>query len=825
MPLLNRLKTSPLARALRGARSIRGNVDGFQDGELFGWAIGPNGTHVSVGIFAGGGMVAQASANIFRGDLRAAGIGTGDHAFCIPLSDTMRQTIARQGGSVDVRALGTPARSIGTFTVPDPQGLTPEPANTPTPAPIDDKDLLGQLVFGDLQTLRAATKTPPPDKGAQPSFRPHAKMFAQTTYLGDAPLPAPTCAYTEYVRYRYKLDAPFPTQDDPGEVAHFLQWYLAAYGPLRKGLRTPMSAEMIAWYNTPVTIPGKRVAFTRSHWSFLMGVPPILHSTDFDNRDWVAWAVYWWAIDQAKALHCEDCLVPDDYVTRLATIAPSEADIPWPLTQFMSRLHAQTAGLNTLDTTTENGRRNVTCAIMVMAIERPDYLRYLPPPSIDAALEGGHLIRFAADHGVADLDLTRDLYARLMATRGFDLDTRTFRTTLENGNRMEAVLRPTPAGDPVDIQMIGPFEKASGLGQATRLSHSVLTAAGHDPNCVNFGLDNPAPEGFSTKSTVSDWRPAKMNLIHLNAESIPLVYAYGPDVFSDAYNIGYFYWELNTPAACHFLGMDLLDEIWVSTDYGVAIYGPANQGRPVINVGMCYEDLPNLKRDTSRAFVEDRFDLTGDEFVFLVAFDSFSFVQRKNPIGTLKAFQKAFDKDAPVRLVIKTQNRTRITDPAQQVIWDEVDKIMAGDDRIRILDETLAYDDLLRLKQGSDCYISLHKSEGWGFGMIEAMNLGIPVVATAYSGNMDFCRKDTVWLVEYEEVELKEDDYIFVRPGQKWANPDIDDAARQLYAVYSDTAEREARAKAARDMVRQDFSAEAIGKRYATRLDTLLKDL
>ncbi|WP_170831328.1 glycosyltransferase family 4 protein [Jannaschia faecimaris] len=814
-------------------RQIRGNIDGFQDNEIVGWVAPADGSHLSVGAYTSHGLVAQASANVFRGDLLAEGIGLGDYGFCIPLTDAIRDSVARQGGMVELRTLGKTARRLGSVRLPD-RVAQNDAAQRATGTPSASRGTgtaLGQLMFGDLEALadlaRVARKRPP--TGARSPYRPHAKMFAGTDYLKGGSLPDVMSAYAEYVRYRYKLDTPFPIHDDPENVAHFLNWYIAGYGPLRRGLRTPLSAGMLDFLNAPVVIGGQRPSLTQVTWSFLMGVKPILTAMDFNNPDWVFWAVYWWSIDQAKAMHCEDCLVPEAYIELLAGISEGWHDQPWPLTQFMIRIHAQTDGLSQLDMGREADRRELTLALMAMAARRPDYLRYLPEASIAAALketnEGCLLDRFLALHSPdrTDAGLDAATFAALLRLRGFDLESRRFVTLTDDGHRFEAaMLPPVEEDEMVDIQLIGPFEKASGLGQATRLSQAVLAHTGYSVNPVNFGLDNPAPEGFSKTGKLSDWKRTRVNLIHLNAESIPLVYAYAPDVFSEAYNIGYFYWELDSPAACHFLGMDLLDEIWVSTDYGVEIYGPANKGRPVTNVGMCYEDLPDLDRATSRAFVKDRFGFEDGVFVFLVAFDSFSFIQRKNPIGTLRAFAKAFEGVKNVRLIIKTQNRTKVTDPVQQEIWKTVDKMVEADDRIHVLDETLVYDDLLRLKQGSDCYVSLHKSEGWGFGMIEAMNLGVPVVATGYSGNMDFCTPETAWLVDYTEVELDPDDYIFVRPGQKWAEPDVDDAARQLHAVFSDEDTRKARAEAARTLVRTGFSEQAIARRYGDRLKQIL---
>lgn len=343
-------------------------------------------------------------------------------------------------------------------------------------------------------------------------------------------------------------------------------------------------------------------------------------------------------------------------------------------------------------------------------------------------------------------------------------------------------------------------------------------------NAVDFGLDNPAPEGFSKVGTLSNFKQAKVNLIHLNAETVPLAYAYAPDVFSGAYNIGYFFWELDSPAACHHLAPDLLDEVWVSTEYGVQIYQP-HTDLPVQNVGMCYEDLSEIDRTIACRALHDRFGWTETPFVFLLAFDSFSFVQRKNPLGVLQAFMAAFAADTQVRLVIKTQNRARVHDPVQSRIWDAVDKAVAADARIVVIDETLPYAGLSSLKAGSDCYLSLHKSEGWGFGMIEAMNLSVPVIATAYSGNMDFCSDETAFLVDYTEHELDADDYIFVLPGQKWAEPSTASAAKQMQLVRQNPVLARAKAQAARAHVQEHSSAKAISTRYAKRLAQIFEQL
>lgn len=825
--------TRRLGRAISRLRGVRGNLDGYLDGALVGWAAGSTGGGaLRVGAFTARGLIAEASANVFRGDLAQAGIGTGRHGFVIPLDAVARAAISDAGGRVEVHTLGTPRVLLGALRLEgagsangkataETGGSVPRGGSAP-------EDLLRQHLYGAVRHLGGllAAQGDAPAEETAPPLAAHALLTAPSDLLHGGDLPAPMTAYADYVRYRYKLDQTFDIAADPAEAAHFLNWYVAGYSTMRAGLRVPMSAGMIAWFNQPLTIGGQRHSIlTQANWQFLMGVPPILHSLDFNNPDWVDWAVYWWAIDQAMALHVEDCLVPDSYVKRLAAVPAAWAGQEFAPSTFMLRLHAQTDALVRIDLAGAEGRRRLALAVLAMTGQRPDYLRYLPPATVDLLLDDtaaeAPLSAFLRDLDPALPVFGRAAYARALRRAGFDLDERRFLTLTPEGHRFEAVRLPAITGDRVDVQIVGPFEKASGLGQATRLSAAALAETGLAISSVDFDLDNPAPEGFSRVGELSGYRPARINLLHLNGESVPLAFAYQPDAFSGAYNIGYFFWELDTPAACHHLSLHMLDEIWVSTEYGVSIFS-RDAPCPVVNVGMAVEAVPEIDRQAARTYAEGKLGIGPRNFVFFVAFDSFSFVQRKNPVGTLHAFAAAFTDDPDVRLVIKTQNRRKVRDPAQMRIWEEVDRLIAADPRILLIDETLSYADLLSLKKGCDCYVSLHKSEGWGFGMIEAMNIGVPVLATAYSGNMDFCSEDTAWLVGYDEVELSQDDYIFVIPGQKWAEPDVTDAARQMRALRADPAEAARRAAAAEQNVRENFSAAAIGARYRARLDAIL---
>ena len=827
---------------------LHGHIDGVIGRELVGWAHDPaRPGPLTVGLFTPLGLVATAVANRDRADVRAAGFGDGKSGFAFPLDDDVLAAIAQSGPRIEVRILGRQESLLAEAVLPGDflqrAGVKMDARSTFTPLGDPLLEKCRARLFGELEILRVALRDTAMQEMSADTPGDHAlhqKLFApQTSQAGPAPhetghdAPPPLPAYLDFARYRYRVDREFATDTLPEERAHFLDWYLQNYGAVRQGRRIPLARETIAYLNAPITMGGQRESLTRAMWWQLSRQPDLLANMRRVGEKWQIEAFYWWVNEAAPRLGAEDCLVPDFVADQLRLVEDDQHDQPWPLSLFIHRFYRDTPSLHFLDGGFVRDRELLSLSLMLMALRRPGLLRYVPARTLQAAFapqKDGSAAPFEAFlrdlmPDAENFSFSEDIYAQILWHRGFDYRTRRFLSIDAAGHRYHAAALPVaPGTEVVDVQMIGPFEKASGLGQATRLSAAAMETTGLGLNKVNFGLDNPAPEGFSTATEHGSYKRARINLIHLNAESVPNAFAYEPDVFNGAYNIGYFFWELDTPAACHSLSFELLDEIWVSSQYGVEIYQP-HAGIPVRKLGMCFEDIPHPSREEARAFLRDRLRIKGETFVFLVTFDSFSFVQRKNPVGVLRAFLKAFDAAQDVCLIVKTQNRDHIGDPAQQRIWQQVDSLLARDSRIHLLNETLSYNDLIRLKKGADAYISLHRSEGWGFGMIEAMNLGVPVICTGYSGNMEFCSDDTAWLVDYHLVELEPDDYIFVRQGQKWAEPDIADAARQMRAVREDPAERERRVQAARRHVRENFSARAIGARYEARLREILDGL
>lgn len=787
---------------------LRAYVEGLNDcGAIRGWAFDPRDHDrvLDVGLYLGDRLLAQTRAGRMREDVRARMDAPLHCGFEIRLSPALMGQILGAAGRLSLRSIGADGRRLGDLALP---ALDAAHAAMQAGGMAAMRLLLG----GPVGRLAGLLADPAPD-APRPPLVPHQAMFATAPIIPGVPATAHS-AYLDHARYRARRDEAFDLQGDPEGDDRYLRWYLTQY---RNGqFRVPLGRQEIAHLNAP------QGAMTRAMAWALADQPAMQAAMATDSAEGRLDLMFWWANIGAPQIHAEDCLVPPAMVDALC--APA-SDGPVPLTAFAARLHRAMPILAALPVDGAQGRGDLYLAMMAMAADRPDLLRYIPAGFVDAALDDGRFARFinALRPDTAPLAITRAAWAGAMRARQFDPDTRAFTTFDAHGNRFEAAaLRADPAQPRVDVQLIGPLAKASGLGQATRLSARMLAQTGLTVRHVDFDLDNPAPEGFSDTVALGRYGPARVNLIHLNAESVPQALAFQPDVFSGAYNIGYFFWELDQQALCHYLGVELLDEIWVSTEFGATAYRPAAGHRPVTTIGMCFEDPGPIDRSAARAFVQRRFGMGPQDYICLVAFDSYSYVQRKNPVATVQAFLRAFDGVAQARLIIKTQNRDAVFDPVQIALWKQVHALVQSDPRITLVNETMQYADLLQMKAGVDCYLSLHRSEGWGFGMIEAMNLGVPVVCTGYSGNMDFCTADTAWLVDYTMTGLAPGDYIFVRPGAVWADPDPAHAAAQIRAAYDNPAERHRRAAAAQAFVRANFSQAAIARRYGARLAQIL---
>jgi hypothetical protein len=201
--------------------------------------------------------------------------------------------------------------------------------------------------------------------------------------------------------------------------------------------------------------------------------------------------------------------------------------------------------------------------------------------------------------------------------------------------------------------------------------------------------------------------------------------------------------------------------------------------------------------------------------VFLYVFDYDSVFERKNPLAAIEAFARAFPDEGTARLVLKCLGAERHPDAHRRVL--EAAGARAG---VEVIDRMLAADELAALMQGCDCYVSLHRAEGFGLTIAEAMLRGKPVIATGWSGPLDYLTQSNAYLVDYRLVPIGEGNDPYPADGS-WAEPDLDHAAALMREVVEQPEDAARRAERGRAELEAAHSPAAAGAAMATRIARL----
>lgn len=808
---------------VRPSRAIEGYVDQIDSDRIVGWAFDANapGRKLLIRVSAGD-LVVVGLANLDRPDLRRAGKGDGLCGFDIEFA------LGEVGGqSVRVREAETGTDLFGSPFNADLPDLLASPANRER---LDCLRSEAQLARFETQGADGWASDLAHEGGLGYPTRGRVEKLFDSAQPDHDPEGLIT-RYVEFELHRCRMEASLFVGGDVTERLKVLHWYLVDYGT-RRGAGMPLSAAQLTFLNAPTPIFGLGREFSVAAYNFILQERPALGH--FENDSVVREALFWWCAERVPRLTPEGQLITQAQVEVLTHMEERDVGKHIRLNPFVRKIHETDPALAVLDLRSVLDRAVLIAVLMLRSIRKPFIARLLPRTSVAELIDSA--TRDKPSHLDRMIALAFGPERNLGAAQVADLTTR-----LRDGTRWGGVhiIEPDETGrsaqknagpcfrsDPnirsglePGVAVFGPVQVGSGLGQAMRLSIDILRRAGRDPAVFDFGLDNPAPTGFASLGKISHLRaPRQINLLHLNGDTIPLAFAnLDKRLFERSYNIGFMFWELDKVPKFHRLALDLLDEIWVASDYNRETYARVAD-IPVHNVGMAVCELPELVPVNRRDL-----GLREGVFTFLATFDSFSFIERKNPHGVIDAFRAAFPlaQNEPVALVLKTHNRRRVGDPHQVRIWQSIDAAIGRDPRIRIVDQTLSYPDVLRLKQACDAYVSLHRSEGLGFGMLEAMQLGVPVIATAYSGNMEFCSPETAFLVEYDLVAPTPAEYPFAERGSHWAQPSLASAAAAMREVYENYERGQERAETARSRVYQDFSLDAIARRYNGRLTAI----
>jgi len=321
------------------------------------------------------------------------------------------------------------------------------------------------------------------------------------------------------------------------------------------------------------------------------------------------------------------------------------------------------------------------------------------------------------------------------------------------------------------IDVLGFFTAEHGVGEAARVLVRTLQNAGVAVSTIDYTDTQSRREHLYECDNVSR---NKVLFASINSDQLTVARdRLGREFFTDRYVIGQWFWELEE--APHWFGpaFGLVNELWAPTRF---IETMLRKSVPP-HVTVKYVPLPVVKPQVDSSISRARFGLD-DRYMFLFAFDFMSVMKRKNPLGLIDAFTRAFTEGEGPMLVIKAINGDmRPVESAQ--LRDAVSK--RSD--IVLIDEYFTKVETSTLTSLADCYVSLHRSEGLGLTISEAMALARPVIATGYSGNLDFMNSTNAYVVPGGRVRVGRGAEGY-SPDATWVEPSVSEAAIYMRYVY-----------------------------------------
>lgn len=357
------------------------------------------------------------------------------------------------------------------------------------------------------------------------------------------------------------------------------------------------------------------------------------------------------------------------------------------------------------------------------------------------------------------------------------------------------------------INISGYINKAFGLGVAVRSNINAIQSA-DIPYCVNdFNVKISDSIGnLSIYNNISKENPYNVNLIQINPDKLEEVFLnISSDYFKNKYNIAFWAWELENLPEESKQFLKFFNEVWVPSNFCAEAISKA-ASVPVIKIMHSVEigDTPYNRND---------FNLPEDKFIFMLMFDYHSSIYRKNPIASIDAYEKAFGKNNKETIFLIKTSLSKEFKEQKDILLKRI-----GDNHsIIIIEEMMDQDKLYSLMNCSDCFVSLHRSEGFGLTMAEAMYLGKPVISTAYSANTEFMNINNCFPVKYNLIKTN-NLYYGSSDRDVWADADVNHASEQMLTVYNNKSLTEKIAKRGQEDVKSLLSPKNIGKKIDQRL-------
>jgi glycosyltransferase involved in cell wall biosynthesis len=363
------------------------------------------------------------------------------------------------------------------------------------------------------------------------------------------------------------------------------------------------------------------------------------------------------------------------------------------------------------------------------------------------------------------------------------------------------------------LNIVGFLTAELGVGESARCMVRAADAAGLPAALVPLKLNCKNRLGDQTfAARLQDDNPHAVNVVHVDPPaSRDIDHHHGKNFRAGKYNIAYFAWELPEFPDAWVPSFDYYDEVWCPSEFttaALALKSPV----PVLTMPHA---ISLRAPDETVAQLRARLALPADAFLFLTLFDLNSYSARKNPRAVIEAFRQSGLAGRGAALVIKVQN----------VAGNEAD-FAALQASVRdlpgtvLLTATLPRADITALEVACDCFVSLHRSEGFGLAVAEAMLLGKPVISTDWSATAEFVDAGNGCPVRAKLVTLEQNHGPYAK-GSTWAEPDTAHAAEHMRRLFADRALAAQLGAAARATIETRFSPAAIGARYRRRLECI----
>lgn len=364
-----------------------------------------------------------------------------------------------------------------------------------------------------------------------------------------------------------------------------------------------------------------------------------------------------------------------------------------------------------------------------------------------------------------------------------------------------------------NIALVGHPFAPTGRGEDVRCTFRSLRHASIKPKLVDiYELSIPDETEHLEFSHVCTKQSSEINIFHINADEVEQALTHLS--FNQpwtGYNIIYPAWELANYPEQWGNELDKFDEIWAPSKFIYDSIKPACK-KPVFHMPLACE--VSLTSFLSRRY----FGLPEDKYTFLFLFDIRSYIQRKNPLSIITAFRKLL-KQRPyskAHLVLKISGGAS----SPKDLLNFKDKLSDISNNVTIIEKSMSDNEIKNLLRNSDCFISLHRSEGFGRGMAEAMYLGKPVIATSFSGNMDFMNHETSLEVGYELTAVNNGEYPHAK-NQTWANADTDQATNYMMTLVDNPGTGLSIGAKAGLHIHSKFGYQASGQKYLNRLNKI----